>query len=716
MAGGFSHYQARRFRALFDQFVDANATGSSSASEAEVELDDLDSVDASVDDDYFGGPWGAAAGRGRPSLSDAGGGPARSWSLPVAGRICPRDLHLLMPKLGPAGTLAAAKNYIYAHDSSATGALDFDDFLDFLAAYRTELDASRRHAAAVYEENLANADGYIDGDSQPERESGRAKISRKMRAEARRFLALHPTLDSYLAAQRLDDPALLFSDEDSVTRELRAAGAIPASSPILVRSLTVRVAAARNLACLARPKLRRGVGVRLRALDPLVRVTCGGAGPAQTFAVRGADGASRAEWHQDLHIRVTVPPGDLPDVVAWADRQDVVFELLDLVDDEDGGPRSETLATVSIPLTTVLLSSQRALWRCIPLEPVDSILAAELVALGLDREKGLKDGMIPSLEVSIEDVTVERFAWAKDDSDVAEEEDEVNGHAGMERRQTSKFGPNSKRARSPKKRGGALGYEPRAWTQYGAVVRRLRHAFRRRAFPALAVDEHGAAVPLPALLRPVVPAPGSAAAESPYAAASAVARVPLLAPPLRPARVGHSAALRARASGTAAAAVAAALAADAAAAPVRPPTPGPWGPPRGAAETLGAPVAQPASVLLRRGGSLLEHALLLCDLLLGLGLQAYVAIGKVMQRPYAWVVTITPRTGARDADTDAAADAFLPCRISYYSSVPPIGGGAAADLDPPVIFLRHQFQQLARLRRAQETCLARRIVHWDPLA
>ena len=47
-----------------------------------------------------------------------------------------------------------------------------------------------------------------------------------------------------------------------------------------------------------------------------------------------------------------------------------------------------------------------------------------------------------------------------------------------------------------------------------------------------------------------------------------------------------------------------------------------------ATENFYSPIASPQTMLLRRSGSLIEHAILLCGLFLGMGYQSYVAIGK----------------------------------------------------------------------------------------
>jgi hypothetical protein len=47
-----------------------------------------------------------------------------------------------------------------------------------------------------------------------------------------------------------------------------------------------------------------------------------------------------------------------------------------------------------------------------------------------------------------------------------------------------------------------------------------------------------------------------------------------------------------------------------------------------ATENFYAPIASPQTMLLLRSGSLIEHAILLCGLFLGMGYQSYIAIGK----------------------------------------------------------------------------------------
>lgn len=74
------------------------------------------------------------------------------------------------------------------------------------------------------------------------------------------------------------------------------------------------------------------------------------------------------------------------------------------------------------------------------------------------------------------------------------------------------------------------------------------------------------------------------------------------------------------------------------------------------------------SFLARRAGDVEDHCILLCSLLLGFGLDAYIAVGKVSKDTHSWVLTASSPvtfwetgTGQRTVLTDS--------RISFYSTI-----------------------------------------------
>lgn len=76
--------------------------------------------------------------------------------------------------------------------------------------------------------------------------------------------------------------------------------------------------------------------------------------------------------------------------------------------------------------------------------------------------------------------------------------------------------------------------------------------------------------------------------------------------------------------------------------------------------------SSPSTMMGRREGTLMEHAMALCSMLLGLGANAYVAIGNIRKRTFIWVVVIYPKTEqdkvvkrSRYADTGDDEDQVL---------------------------------------------------------
>jgi hypothetical protein len=63
-------------------------------------------------------------------------------------------------------------------------------------------------------------------------------------------------------------------------------------------------------------------------------------------------------------------------------------------------------------------------------------------------------------------------------------------------------------------------------------------------------------------------------------------------------------------------------------------------PPNFLSENFFAQMSSPSSMIARREGSLLEHTMGLCSMLLAAGENAYVAIGNVKKRCYIWVIIV----------------------------------------------------------------------------
>ncbi|KAJ3187590.1 hypothetical protein HK101_009343 [Irineochytrium annulatum] len=234
------------------------------------------------------------------------------------------------------------------------------------------------------------------------------------------------------------------------------------------------------------------------------------------------------------------------------------------------------------------------------------------------------------------------------------------------------------------------------WTQYTAVPRALRVPFRRRVFNTLGLDENNVIRPLTSFVRPVTM--HDTRLFTPQDAAMAVSRIPYIIP-IVPRSTATKRLMALHMSAAEEKVVDNSLMTDSTAIAG-------WmlcqNPHSVATENFYGQISSPQTMLLSRRGSLIEHSLLLCGLLLGMGFKAYVAIGKVKRRPYVWVVTINPITVREDTGN---FDEFAPCKISYYYS----------DENPSVEFQRSEFANLRDAIKAQEANKRFKVVHWDAL-
>lgn len=115
---------------------------------------------------------------------------------------------------------------------------------------------------------------------------------------------------------------------------------------------------------------------------------------------------------------------------------------------------------------------------------------------------------------------------------------------------------------------------------------------------------------------------------------------------------------------------------------------------------------------LNRKGTLLEHAILLCGLFLGRGVNAYVAIGKTKSRPYCWVVTIEPNTTTTSTNREERTpEQFLEFPLLKYQfdfeTEFTDGPGNILSLD------KEKFKNSASEENYQP---ALKVIHWDVMS
>ncbi|KAJ3234634.1 hypothetical protein HDU81_001289 [Chytriomyces hyalinus] len=605
----FTDYQIRRFRFIFNQFSEGvRATAIVSQS------DNLLSKD------------------GRNALS---------WAMNIHFKLTAKELQQLMPRFGPPVTITQAQDFIYEYDSSCTGSLDFDDFIEFLGDYQAILQVRREKATVYYQERLeiAQTPNIIDGEEQAWYPGDVVTHDDAKIVVARHFINRYPEDFNYLATLFLDDPEFFFTKTESITNRILETGIVEDMN-MLKRSILVRVYSARNLAAVTRLKKRSKKGIELSSLDPVIRIELCGI-VQQTSALIAS---TKPDWDQDLKFDITIPPGQVHDVQQWIDRQLMVISLMDF---EDCGSthHTETLAVGTIPLMKILMSVKKPMFQVIQLNTLDCVTHPD---------------NLPNLELSITDKTRELWAWAKiTDAYPSPEEVWLKKHADKVLSDVGNRKTGHKMATVVSEN------EIDLWDSYCQIARPLRVPFRRRKFHTFALNEFNKLVPLTSLVTPMpIPEQGMSI-KTPIDAAVEVSRIPYY-----PSMVGRSRetdqlislnlsdkeeeSLVLSDQSVEAQTLAGWHAQY------------PWS--LAATQNFYGHVASPQTMLLQRRGTLLEHAILLCNLLLGMGLSSYIAIGRVKQRPYTWVVTLLKSDHELFIEKQQLDD-FEPSVITYANSV-----------------------------------------------
>ncbi|KAJ3343261.1 Nuclear control of ATPase protein 2 [Gonapodya sp. JEL0774] len=282
-------------------------------------------------------------------------------------RLGPKDLHSLL-------------HIIQRYDSSCTGGLDFEDFTDFVADYEVTLRERQSSAREHYRAQLELSDTRSGGG---DTEVGFA---------ARDFLNFYPTEEDYLEALSLNDTEAYFARVDTLTSEVLRRGVIDDIN-ILRRKIVVRIFGAKGLDNHTRIKVRPGIGIECKSIDPFVRVTFAGTTQETTALI----GSTSPQWDQDLAFSIFIPPGELHDIQQWVERQSFEFALFDYVALSQV-PHVELVAIASVPLIRILLVSHHSLALVLKMHTLnDAINHLEPI----------------ELEVSLADATLERYAWSK---------------------------------------------------------------------------------------------------------------------------------------------------------------------------------------------------------------------------------------------------------------------------------------------------------------
>ncbi|KAJ3342231.1 hypothetical protein HDU83_006192 [Entophlyctis luteolus] len=303
----FSDVQIRRFRFLFNKYSQSES-----------------STYAIIKHTQPGGNTNALLPEAPSSWEIAAD--KTSWLLKVNFKITPFELTELMLHFGPAISLTQARDFIYEYDSCCTGSLDFDDFIEFLGDYlailQVRIDTATKHYADRM--MLAKTPNIVNGCMEEWNVGDNLAHSDTRVLIARHFIQRFPDEASYLASLYLDDPEGLFTGTDSMTSEMLSSR-IVCNMAFLKRTIVVRVYSARNLMSFARLKKRPKKGIEYASLDPIIRIEL--AGVVQETSAKIS--TPKPDWDQDLTFNITIPPGEIHDVMQWVDRQVMTVSLLD---------------------------------------------------------------------------------------------------------------------------------------------------------------------------------------------------------------------------------------------------------------------------------------------------------------------------------------------------------------------------------------------------
>ncbi|KAJ3096131.1 hypothetical protein HK100_005639 [Physocladia obscura] len=379
----FTDFQIRRFRFIFNQHSEGAITN---AVVTKTNVSN-ESTDQNSSTNYPLNHQNGINSNATTFDNDA------SWLLKISFKLTAMELVQLMPRFGPQINIVQARDFIYEYDTSCTGCLDFDDFIEFLGDYQAILHVKREKAVKYYTERSNAAQTPDVPGGRPWDVNDPVSHDNSKVLIARHFIKKFPDPIQYLASLYLDDPEFFFTKTESLTTQIMNTGIINDMN-ILKRSILVRVYAARNLVSFARIKKRTKKGIEFASLDAMIRIEVAGI-VQQTSAVMGT---VKPDWDQDLKFDITIPPGETHDVMQWVDRQVMVISLLDLQDSQFSAVNTEVIAQSSIPLLKILMSVKKPMWQVVKLNPVDCVTDVAI---------------LPCLELSIADNTREQWAWAK---------------------------------------------------------------------------------------------------------------------------------------------------------------------------------------------------------------------------------------------------------------------------------------------------------------
>ncbi|KNE70630.1 hypothetical protein AMAG_15386 [Allomyces macrogynus ATCC 38327] len=532
-------------------------------------------------------------------------------------RLTVRELHALLPRFGPPLPHDVVKSIMYRYDSSCSGLLDFEDFLEFLADYNVTLEMKRDAARRLFRLQHGNTTAEVRELCQS---LGFSPTNTFLVAALRRA----QSEAEFLMFLNLDDPEFLWVPSDSLMRSMLDSG-IVSDFVFLSRSLSIRVVEAVGLDRFVRAKRRLGHGIDYATLDPYVRVTVAG----QTQQTSALMGTATPQWDQELQFTVVIPPGETHDVVQWVACQTITFELFDF-NNEGVLTHGELLGKGRLPLLRALLTVKRPFEVAVPIvcpDRFDHHVVLHVHATDRTQERGAFAKVVDVCPKTEEvwfrkypekmkrDLCPEQASAAERRAASLSEVDEDNEDNEDDELELQEYFKNMMEQQAN---------SMTLWNYYRPMVESLHQLFPRRNFAILGLDESNIFRPLTSFVCPFK----FSSTHTRHDLARFVAQIPFYAPWTPFSETTH------RQLAKLSAKVANLLHHS------TQPLANGYGEPVICAESRSSQIATPASMVARGFGSLMEHAILLCSLFLGHGSDAFVAVGTHHGMHRVWVVTV----------------------------------------------------------------------------
>jgi hypothetical protein len=380
-------------------------------------------------------------------------------------RLTIESLRELLSNIGPLIDANQAKKFVLEYDSSCTGTLGLDDFIEFMGDYILVLGRAKEIATDHYNDQ-----------------------------EDENFIETFPTIEDYLLTVGLEDPVGLVQTDEPISKLIQESFFL-SDTDLLKRHVSIRVFCALDVTQVAKLKPQRANdAIQFLSLDPFVRIELANMSQETTIITNTLS----PHWDQTLDFVLEIPMGVITDIQQWVHHQNLKFFLYDA--NESGlVPSNELIGFASIPLIRVLLDRESS-----------KSLTLELKTTACS--KG------PKLQVSIQDRTHEKYHWTKVlDSYLSNEDVWLMKYADKLKFDLGRYSlpklPENVKSQSM--------LTDRIWALFISTLESLKNLFPLRNFSLVMLDEFNTFRFLCAFIRPI-----SSEFRTMEEAASAVANIP----------------------------------------------------------------------------------------------------------------------------------------------------------------------------------------------